>query len=80
MFFCEHCKKYRNLTQSPGAEVLRKRTVSADSRMIHLKFCGNCPPTEDLHTSKLKEIPALYAVKATSAIIYLYLLFSADLL
>ena len=77
MFFCKHCKKYWNFTQSSGVEILRKRTVSADPWVIHPKICGNCPPTENLLTRKLEEIPALYAVEATFVIIHLCLLFSA---
>ena len=30
VFFSEHSKKYQNFTQSHGAEILRKRTVSAE--------------------------------------------------
>ena len=30
IFFCEHCKNYRNFNQSTSVEILRKRTVSAD--------------------------------------------------
>ena len=58
---------------------LRKRTVSADSRLICLKIYGNCLPTENLYTRKSEEIPAPYTVEATFAIIYLCLLFSAVL-
>ena len=72
MFFCEHCKKYWNFTQSPSVEIFRKRA-------IHSKICGHCPPTESLHNSKSEEIPVLYAVEATFDIIYLSLLFSAGL-
>ena len=77
--FCEHYKKYRNLNRSPSVEVPPKRTVSADPWAVHLNICANCPPKENLHTRKLEEITALYAVEATFAIIYSCLLFSAGL-
>ena len=79
MLFCEHCTKYWNFTQSPGVEILHKQTVSVDPWTIHPKTCGNCLPTENLHTKKSEEIPALYVVEATFAIIYLCLLFNAGL-
>ena len=79
IFFCEHCKKYRNFIQSPGVEILRKRTVCTDPWVIQQKICGNCLLTENLHNRKSEEIPALYAVETTFAIIYLCLLFSAGL-
>ena len=69
MFPCEHCKKYWKLTQSSGLEILLKRIVSTDSETIRPKICGNCPPTENLHTRKSEEIVTIYAVEATLAII-----------
>ena len=51
----------------------------ASPRVIHLKMCGNSSLTENLHTRKLEEITALYAVEDTFAIIYLCLLFSTRL-
>ena len=46
---------------------------------IHWKICGNCPPTESLHTRKSEEMQVLSAVESTFAFIYLCLLFSAGL-
>ena len=71
-FFCEHCKKHQNFTQLSGAEILHKRTVSADPWRIHPKICGNCPPKENFHNRKSEEIPTLHAVEATFAIIYMF--------
>ena len=51
--------------QSSGVEILRKRSVSADPWVIHPKICGNC----NLHIGKSEEIPSLYAVAATFAVI-----------
>ena len=65
MLFYEHCKEYRNFMQSSGVEILRKRSVSADPWVIHPKICGNC----NLHIGKSEEIPSLYAVAATFAVI-----------
>ena len=79
MFFCEHCKKYWNFTQSPSVEIHRKWTVYADPWVIHSKICGNCPLTEKLQTRNSEEISALCAMEGTFAIIYLCLLFSAGL-
>ena len=73
------CEKFRNFTKSTGVKILRKWTVSAGPWVIHPKICGNCPSTENLHTKKSEDIGALYAVEATFAIIYLWLLFRADL-
>ena len=77
--FCEHCKKYRDSTQYPSVEMPWKWRVSAVSWVIHLKIRGNCPLKESLHTRKLEETKALYAVEATFAIIYLCPLFSTGL-
>ena len=79
IFFCEHCKNYRNFNQSTSVEILRKRTVSADPQAINTKICGNCPPTENLHPKKSENISAFYAVEATFAIVCFCLSFSADL-
>ena len=79
MCFCEHCKKYRKFTQSPGAEILLKWTIFTDPRAIHLKICGNCPPSENLYSRKSEEILWIDTVEATFAIIYLCLLFSTGL-
>ena len=57
-FFCEQFKKYLNC-------------ISREPSAIHPKIFRNCPPTENLHSKKSEEIPALYAVEATFAIIYL---------
>ena len=55
-----HCVKYRNFTQFPGVEVLRKGTA------IRLKLCGNCAFPQNLHTRKLGEIGVFYAVSVIS--------------
>ena len=55
-----HCVKYRNFTQFPGVEVLRKGTA------ICLKLCGNCAFPQNLHTRKLGEIGVFYAVSVIS--------------
>ena len=65
-FFCEHFKKYLNC-------------ISREPSAIHPKIFRNCPPTENLHSKKSEEIPVLYAVEATFAIIYMCLLISAGL-
>ena len=64
---------------SPVVEIFRNWTVSADPREMHQNICGNCPATENLHTTKSEEISALYGVEATFTIIYLCLLFSSGL-
>ena len=74
MFPCEHCKKYWKLTESSGLEILLKRIVSTDSGTIRPKICGNCPPTENLHTRKSEEIVTIYAVETTLAIIIIIII------
>ena len=59
MFFCEHCKKYRNFIIFYIADNLRKWTVSGDPWEIFQKICGNCPPTENIQHRELEEIPGL---------------------
>ena len=61
-----------NFTQSPGVEIFRKQTVSANPWVIHPKICGNCP-----HTRKSEEILVLHTVEGIFALIYLCLLFRA---
>ena len=51
-----HCVKYRNFTQFPGVEVLRKGTA------IRLKLCGNCAFPQNLHTRKLGKITVFSVV------------------
>ena len=37
IFFCEHCKKYRNFTQSLSVEILRKRTVENIENRVNVE-------------------------------------------
>ena len=56
------CVKYHNLTQNPGVEILWKGRVSAESRAIHPKLCGNSAFPQDSHTRKLGQITVFYSV------------------
>ena len=54
----------RKILKSPGAEILSKRTVSAEFRGICLKLCGNCALPQNFHLKKLGEITVFYVVFA----------------
>ena len=55
-------ENYRNFTEFPGVEILRKGTVSAEFWVILPKLCGNFAFPQNFHIRKIGEITAFYAI------------------
>ena len=62
MFRKNHCVIYRNFTLFPCAEILLKRTVSAEFQTNHLKLYLNCTFPQNFRIRKLGKIWLIYAV------------------
>ena len=74
MFFCKHCKNYRDFTQSSGVEILRKRTVSEGPWAIYPENLWKLSADGKLLTRKLEEIPS-YSGSGSYVCYYLLLFF-----
>ena len=62
----KHLVKYRNFTLYPGVEILWKRTVSTEFRVIRPKLCKNCVFPKHFEKRKLGKVVVFYEAKDLS--------------